>query len=85
MTFRFKKNGEEENPFDAGFKIPSVKSVLGKLDTAIQTKEQIAKEHQEENEKQGKAKKPKQKRGGVICCCEDPNCRIGPMMEKQGD
>lgn len=86
MGFDYKKKGEDEdNGFDVGFKVPDTKSLLEKLTTSINTKEQIAKEHQEENEKQGKNKKPKQKRGGLVCFCEDPSCGIGPMVEKQGE
>lgn len=89
MSFRFKEPGEkDEDDFTAGFKIPSVKQVLGGLDEAILRKEQLVKEHQEESEQQDKdkKKKPKQKRSGLICYCGAPGCGIGPMVEteKQG-
>ena len=39
----------------------------------------------DENEKEAKAgRKPKQRRGGMICICGNPGCGIGPMEETNG-
>lgn len=75
------KDKEEEDTFDAGFKIPDTKSTIAALKQALRT------EHQqltEEEEKQGKGQKEnrRQRQGGAICCCGDTNCRIGPFTER---
>lgn len=78
--FKMKPEEEKENDFDCGFKIPDTKSVLSSLT------EQLQKDHQaqsEEEEKNGTKNKRQQKRGGTICMCEEPNCRIGPMIERK--
>jgi len=87
MTTRFKdlKTDEECGEFSLGLKLPSVGSVLDKLDNALGDIDLLAKQHQDENEKEAKAgRKPKQRRGGMICICGNPGCGIGPMEETNG-
>ena len=74
---------QEDDGFDVGFQLPDTQSLLQRLESA--EKNELRREHREameEEEKQGKPKK-RQRRGGTVCMCEDPNCRIGPFLEKQ--
>lgn len=77
----------EDQNTDSGsldFEIPDIGGITKQLDQSIRDKIKLQEEHQKENDKDSKGKgkkKQKRRRGGVICCCEDPNCRIGPMME----
>lgn len=84
MTTRFKdqKQDDEGGEFSLGFKIPKPSSILDKLDKATGDIDLLAKQHTDENEKEAKAgRKPKQRRGGMICMCGSPHCGIGPMLE----
>lgn len=74
---------EKEKDFDAGFKVPETKSIMSDLDSAYM--EALREEHKEEMEQDEKEGKPKKKRrGNVICICGAPQCRIGPMQEREG-
>jgi len=69
------------------FEIPVISGITEQLDQSIRDKIKLQEEHQKENDKdsKGKAKgKKKQKRkfDGEICCCENPNCFIGPMIQR---
>lgn len=83
MEQKFKKPEEEDN-FDAGFKIPDTKSALAGLSNALYNEHR---QIEEEEEKQGtdKAKKRQKPKGGTICVCGHPSCRIGGFVEKQGE
>lgn len=83
MSQKQKDINPEDNDFSLGYKIPDIGQIQATLDKAIKEKDALQKEHQEINgkEEQGKVKKP-QRRGGSVCVCEDPGCRIGPMMER---
>jgi hypothetical protein len=86
MSQIYKQKDPIEDSFDAGFKIPDTKSILQRLETS--SKDILRQEHKEEmseEEKPGKQKKRQKPKGGSVCCCEDPNCRIGPFIEKQGE
>lgn len=74
-----KEKQEEDNSFDAGFKIPETKGVLSNLKSAARLAHM---QEQEEDEKAGKPKKKRPRRS--ICYCEDPSCGIGPFIETQG-
>lgn len=74
------KLADDEFSFDAGFKIPESKVLLEDITDILQ------KEHKfetSEREKNGQSNKKVQKRGGTVCCCYEPNCRIGPFVEKR--
>lgn len=82
---KFKKPGEEDdNDFDAGFKIPDTKSFLAKSEAGglafEHTQQQEAED--EEDKKKGKPKR-KKKQSTAICCCGSPHCRIGPFTETE--
>jgi hypothetical protein len=86
MDTRYKptEQKEEADAFDVGFTLPDTTSILQRLEVA--EKEELRREHKEEmemDEKNGQATKKRQRQGGTVCCCEDPNCRIGPFIEKQ--
>jgi hypothetical protein len=83
-----KKYGDDEDDsFDAGFKIPDTKSILEKLPDRAEIQADHQKQMEEEDEKEkkgGKKPKKRQKRGGTCCFCGVPNCRIGPFVETEG-
>ena len=63
----------EEEDFSTGFQIPRSRS-------ADSLREALQAQHQEETEQDAKQGKPQgQRRGGQVCICDDPGCRIGPM------
>lgn len=69
----------------APFEIPDIGGITEQLDQSIRDKIKLQEEHQKENDKDSKGKgkkKQKRKRGGEICCCENPNCFIGPMIQR---
>lgn len=75
---RYKDKEQEEDNFDAGFSIPSIKGIQ----TGIT--ETLRKAHQaEEEDNKKKGNKPKAKRKNTICCCGSLGCGIGPMMETE--
>jgi len=78
MSQIFKDPKENDDDFDAGFKIPDTKSIMQRL---------LYSEHQEETEEDKKqGKKPKQKpKKSSICMCGSPACGIGPFVETQGE
>lgn len=76
MSQKFLEKEKDDEIEGSGIVIPETKSVSDALMGAVQ---QAHKEETEEDEKQGKPKK--QKRGGSICFCMDPNCRIGEFIE----
>lgn len=84
------KKDEQEETTSPGldYEIPDTQGIVGELDSAF--KEELKREHQEETEedekkeKAGKPVKRKQKRGGTICCCGAPMCRIGPFVQTEG-
>lgn len=90
---RFKDYENKEKDEETGgldFEIPKASTILDKLDKQIQTREDIQREHQAQDEKEeeevkkGK-RKPRQKpKGGTICFCGNPHCRIGEFVETQG-
>jgi hypothetical protein len=82
MEQLFKKQDDDQNSFDVGFRLPDTKQTISNLTLALQKEHKL---ETEELEKAGQGNKKKQRRGGSICCCEDPNCRIGPFIEKRGD
>lgn len=83
MSQIFKEQKEEENSFDAGFKLPETKSIQQRL---MATNHQLQREDEEEKEKQGKPQKKRQKpKKTSICFCGHPTCTIGPFVETQGE
>jgi hypothetical protein len=83
MDQKFKKFGDDDdNSFDAGFKIPETKSVLAGLQDQLRGQHQ--EEMDEEDKKKGKNKKRQKRPGGEICCCGNPFCRIGPFNQIEG-
>lgn len=97
MSQRFRdydqKEEKEESAGSGGldFELPKTSNILDRLDAQIQSREEIAREHQaqeekeEEEVKKGK-RKPRQKpKGGTICFCGNPFCRIGEFVQTQGE
>lgn len=86
MELKYKPTEQQdEDESDVDFEIPDTKSILERLERA--EKDELRREHKEEMEKEektGQGNKKRQRRGGSICRCEDPNCRIGPFIEKSG-
>lgn len=92
MSQRFKDYDQKTEENEGGgldFEIPKASNILEKLDKQIQTREELQREHQSQEEKEeeevkkGK-RKPRQKpKGGTICFCGNPNCRIGEFVEVQ--
>lgn len=82
---QFKKAGEDDdNDFDAGFKIPETKSTLFEKEKRYNAHVEQQDEEDKEDKKKGKPKK--KKRTAAICCCGNPHCRIGPFSEsREGD
>lgn len=73
-----------DDSFEADFKIPETTTLLAELNDVFM--EELRAEHKfemEEIEKNEPNKnKVRQRQGGVICCCGEASCRIGPMMER---
>lgn len=90
---RYKEREKEtEEPVGLDLDIPDIGDVMKDLDKEIFSREQIAKEHvremekEEEDVKKGKKKKARQKpKGGTICFCGNPHCNIGEFIQVQGE
>lgn len=74
---------EEQNDFDAGFKLPNTKSIQQKIAFG---QHQAQMEEEEKAEKAGQPRKKRQKpKKTCICFCGNPSCTIGEFVETQGE
>ena len=93
MNQRYKDpEQKQEGPIALDLDIPKVDDLLSDLDKILQDRERIAKEHvalmekEDEDEKKGKGKKKQRQKpkGGMICFCGNPMCRIGEFVQMEG-
>lgn len=93
MNQRYKDQQEESEKPGGGLDIdiPDVSAMLQSLDAELVSREAIAAEHQEQMDKEdeevkksnGKKKARQKPKGGTICFCGNPNCRIGEFVQIQ--
>lgn len=91
MNQRYKEpETEQKGPVGLDLDIPDITGIMKTLDDQLERREEVAKEHmnmmekEEEDVKKGKKKERQKPKGGTICFCGNPMCRIGEFVQVEG-